>query len=473
MVLMSDSVKSKIVKTLLMILVLAFVLSSISGILFITNRYNVIEIDDNKIDINRFVDESNDYKRRIYRDDMTNEEKNAINSKDFLFVVLNRLVEFNVMLEEIKNYKFIEPEDLIIPRIVNDTNFMVDNKFNIDQFNSVLKSNNITENQFIESIQKNESINKFLSSFVENIIDVNENYLESTFIFSNTYKDITLFKVKKNKINIKNIDKITDEEIKRYYNNNIALFILPEQRKIDFIKLDKEYDLEKLKDTVSLSENIDDLAKTLKTKSQSLGYININTLKELKNKYKDIENIFFTDVNELSVIESTDNDGVFIYSVVDVEKERVKTLDESKNDVVNYISEEYRKKQQKNIVAEYLDNYKNTNFNGKVLLDKGFELKKVKIYNDVKNFSSQFIDTVLKIGNGGFTEIFEDGDEFYFGFVNDEGIFNEKSENFITLDNVKTKIEKSFTTSLRESYFEYNNKKYNVKINYKLLDLIN
>ena len=50
-------------KGLLIILIFAFVLSSLSSIIFMTNKYNVIAVDDTKININEFVKILNILKR--------------------------------------------------------------------------------------------------------------------------------------------------------------------------------------------------------------------------------------------------------------------------------------------------------------------------------------------------------------------------------------------------------------------------
>ena len=52
---MKNFFDKKYSKYLLLLLAFAFILSSVSGIIFMTNKYNIISVDNKKIGINEFL----------------------------------------------------------------------------------------------------------------------------------------------------------------------------------------------------------------------------------------------------------------------------------------------------------------------------------------------------------------------------------------------------------------------------------
>lgn len=120
----------------------------------------------------------------------------------------------------------------------------------------MLKNFNITENQYIGDIQNRETIEFLFSTFINDTL-INEKYIDNIFKAINSYKNVEIFKISKNKISIKQ-EKIDEEAIKKYYNNNVNKFIIPEQREINYIKIDnpKDEDIQKLEELLLISNNL-------------------------------------------------------------------------------------------------------------------------------------------------------------------------------------------------------------------------
>lgn len=100
-----EYLKSKYTKFLLMILIAVFVLSSISGILFMTNKYNIINIDGNKIGINEFVNLVNYERQLAYTTDTSSEKLDFLNSNDFFLLTIDKAVNSRVIDMELKDFK--------------------------------------------------------------------------------------------------------------------------------------------------------------------------------------------------------------------------------------------------------------------------------------------------------------------------------------------------------------------------------
>ena len=110
-------------KGLLIILIFAFVLSSLSSIIFMTNKYNVIAVNDIKININEFVKILNNEKQRRYALNQTEKEVDFLNSKDFMFIMVSNLLREKIINKEIEFYNIKEPNNVILSKIAKENYF--------------------------------------------------------------------------------------------------------------------------------------------------------------------------------------------------------------------------------------------------------------------------------------------------------------------------------------------------------------
>ncbi len=468
-----DYLKSNCVKFLLGILILAFILSSISGILFMTNKYNIINIDGNKVNINEFINVVNNEKRSIYSANQNKETLDFLNSRNFLFLTIDKMINSDILDLEIKNFKLKKPEELILNTIVKESYFFTNGKFDLKKFHSMLKGLNISEKQYIETVQSSESISFLLASIVDNI-KINDKYIDDIFEITNSYKNIDLFKINKDKIKVK-LDKIENSEIENYYTNNIIKFIIPEQRKIDYIKIEnfKEDDIKKLEDLLLMSNNLSEIAKEFNIKIKTYGYVDLNNINEKNTEnINNIINAFSFSLNDFSNIEKNDN-SIFVFSVTDIKKEYTKNLEESKAEIVNIITDERKNEQYKQIVKDYINEYKNSNFNDTIIKDKGFSVKNLDVYRNDVNFDVNFINEVITTKDKSITEVYLDNNDIYFGYVKLTKKINEDNENFVNKDIVRESVYSSINRTIQQEYSKYlKNTKHKVKVNYKLLDLI-
>lgn len=465
--------KSKYAKFLLMILIAAFVLSSISGVLFMTNKYNIVNIDGEKVNINEFINVVNNEKQLVYSLNPTEERMEFLNSEEFLYTTLKKVINSRLIDNELKFFRLEKPENLIIKKITKEPYFFTNGKFDIKKFHKLLENFSMTENQYIRDIKDRESIEFLFSSFVNDII-VSEKYLDNIFNSINTYKNITLFRIPKNKLAIKN-DVITDEMIKKYYNNNTRQFIIPEQRKIDYIKLEnpKEENIQKLEELLLVADSLEEIAKELNIKSKSYGFVDKAILGQ-KNieEINNLESAFSFNVNDFSNIEKTGN-NVFIFSVTDIKKEHIKTEAESKKEIIAILEKENKENKYKELVTKNIDDYKKSNFNNKILLNSGFSSNNLDIYRNTDGYDKSFINEIIFGKIGATTEIYMDENNLYFAHINSTKTLKNDNKDFISRESIEENTYDSMAESLQATYVEYlGNVKHKVKVNYKLLDLI-
>ena len=458
-------------KCLLSILIIAFILSSISGIIFMTNKYNVVVVDNKKVNINEFVRVLNGEKQKIFAYNQDMSQIDFLNSREFMIMTLNNVVNSSLLDKEIENYRINEPNEIILSKIYKEHYFYTDNKFDITKLRNLLKNYNMTEYDYMEMIRINDNI-EFLESLISGI-GVNNLIAVGVFNIENKYKEISLFSINKKLLKVDDVE-ASEADIKEYYNKNIDKFTILESRKVDYIKIDdfKADDVSKVEELLSTSNNIADVAKNLNLEVNSFDYVDATKANDLLKKYN-IGDIVSYKVNDFSGVKTVDN-ALYVFSVVDIKNERVQTLEEVKNDIRNIIVTEAMNNNYKKVVLNYINDYRNGGYKNNILTVKGFKIKKDKVSkNKESNYDKNFVDEVLASKNMETTGVFLNENDVYFAFVNDEGIVGEDDDSFVSINLVEQDLEASMLDDIKRQYTGYlTNKKYNVKVNYKLLDLI-
>ena len=461
-------------KGLLIILIFAFVLSSLSGIIFMTNKYNVIAVDDTKININEFIKILNNEKQRRYALNQTEKEADFLNSKDFMCVMVSNLLREKIINKEIEFYNIKEPNDVILSKIAKESYFYTNNKFDIGKFHKLLEQYGMTEYEYIETIKNSDNIS-FLISLINNN-RTNDFIVDKIFNNTNQYKDVSIFAINKNLIKIQT-PSIKNEDIEKYYSENIDSFIIPESRKIDYIELENftNEDETNIQELLLISDNISEIATKMNTKTQTFGYVDNVSIFNLVDKYGDeINNIFAYKLNDFSNIKKIDN-KLYVFSVVDIKNEKKQTFDEVKNKIKNILISNEKEKQYKEVVSKYIEEFKNKNYINSTLTNRSFKITNIKITKNENNtkYQQEFINNILKLQNKDVSDVYVDNNTIYFGYIKNVGIIDQNNDNFIDNDSIKYEIMSSVADDIYLKYMQYlQNTKYKVKINYNLLDLI-
>lgn len=462
---------SKWSKILLGILIAAFIVSSISGIMFMADKYNIISMDDKKININEFIRILNNEKQKIYLTNQSDEQLDFLNSKQFMIITLNKLINESLIEKEIENFKLKEPDEIILKQITKEKYFYTNNKFDLDKFHKILKSYNMSDYSYMEMLRNNNSM-VFLNSLI-NLLSFNNFIVNNIFNKENGYKAITIFSLSKKLMQLDNID-VNNEDINNYYKNNISNFNVPETRKIDYIEFEKftSDDSKKIEELLLTSDTINDIAKSMNVKLNTLGYITIDEAEKNK-EYNSLEEAFTYKINDFSTIKKINN-KVFIFSVTDIKNSRTKTIDEVKDEIKNTLINQVKNDKYKNIVMSYVNDYIKDNYNRNYLTNKGFKFVNLDISKkSITDYDIDFINNVLNTEKGKITDIFVDNNKVYFAYIRNNKVYTKNSEYFTSNEELQNYFYTSLNEDLKNHYINYlQNVKYQVKINYKLLNLI-
>ena len=459
MLVIKNFLNKKYSKYLLLLLAFAFVISSISGIVFMTNKYNIISVDSKKVGINEFIKMLNSKREIDYYSSKNKEDISFLNSKEYMVNFLSSLLYDTILYKSIYDYRLLPSNDVILEKIINEESFKTNGMFDLDRFNNIMAAYNITQQNYID-LMKDQDSQSFLFSIFNNKIDVS-NMADIIFNYSNLYKNVVVYKINKNKLNV--IKKtFTEKELKEYYDTNIDDFKEKEKRKIDYIVLDKNIDRNKVEELLLTSFDIKELAKSLGNNIKSLGYLTNEDI--LKNE--DIKDLTKYNINDLSNIKIK-QDNYIIYSVVDIKGGVLKTFEESKEKISLILNEKYIDDECKKIVNSYIKEQKNDRF----FINNGFDVENIKITNNYDKYGKDFIDNILS--SNTYSDVFVDDNYVFFAKIKDSGVISKNEDGFVDKENIRYELESSFANDIQNLYINYLNKyKYKVKVNYKLLDLI-
>ena len=456
---MKNFFDKKYSKYLLLLLAFAFILSSVSGIIFMTNKYNIISVDNKKIGINEFLRMLNSKRQIDYYSAKNKEAVAFLNSREYMTNFLNNLLYETILYKSIYDLELLPNNDFILSEIIKEEVFKTNGNFDLNKFNTLISTYNLTQQNYIDLMKDQES-QTFLFSLFGNKLN-NDNIVDIFFNYNNLYKDVTVYKINKNNLKIKD-GVFTDNDLKEYYESNIDDFKEEETRKIDYIVLNKDIDKNKVEELLLTSFDIKELASKLNVSIKTLGYLNSANI--LKNE--NINDLINYNVNDFSKLK-IDGDNYLVYSVVDIKEGKLKTFEESKKIITNILNKIYIDNNAKEVVSNYIKENKNRQF----FVNKGFTSKNYKITRTLSDFNEDFVKNVLS--SDKYSNVFIDGDFVYFAKINSSGFITDKDSNFVSKEDIKNNINILFGDDVRNAYFNYlNNYKYKVKVNYKLLDLI-
>lgn len=464
--------KSNFTKYLLGVLVLAFVFSSISSILFMSNKYNIIIGKYKKVNINEFVSILNNEKRSMASLKLTEEQMAQLNSKEFMLSTLNRVLYSKLIDMEVENFVIQKPKKLILDDILQEKDFHTDGKFDINKLERFLKRYNITEQDYIKVLR--ESHNKrFLIDTLAELLDVNGYSLKILQSEANKYKNIEIFSIEKGRLENYSGD-VTEDEMKRYYNSNINSFVIPEERRLDYIKI-TNYTEDQINEFQSLKAkglSIQEIAKEMSLKVDTYGYLKKEDI-ESNKKYQDVPNIFEYTIGKVFAPKRKDKD-VYFYHIADLKESRVKNLDEVKKEVKMAIQDKKTEELRFEIVTKIVEEYKKKGFNSEFLVSKNFKIQNKRgVVKKSENYNKDFLAAVMKTKKGKVTGVFADDKVLYFAFVRAEGVLTKDNKQYTDATEIRKELFEEDSDRLFRYYTSYlRDKKYKLRVNYKLLDLI-
>lgn len=470
-----DFKKGPWMKFLLIMLAVSFVLSGVIGFLGGIGEGNIIKIDKKRIGANNFIRYLNNKKSQYFTQELTQNDLNFINSKEFVYESLREFISMDLLQYEIEKLKLKEPRDVIFENIYNDARFKgSDGVFNITTFRNMLEQSGITEDYYIEYIGMVESQSALLNLIMSLNLNVNSVVKKIT-EKENKYATVDIVSIPQTSLKFTKKTP-TDEEIQNYYEENSEKFLVPEEKIISFIEINlskntNDSDITTLQDATLVANNMDELAKKYNAKKQEFSYIAGKTTQpeDMNSELLEYGAGTFSDL-----IYKGEN-TYKIYYIENVIPTRTLELAEVKAVIAETLSAENTAKNEMEVVENLIREMKkdgianvakarnfNVESNKKVYRNEEDKMELVQTtfsIKDVNSFGSPYFDSNKKEYKAVFLKSIhniEKGDPKY---ISEETIGNRLDKNY------KNSVYKTFQNYLYDS-----NK---IIVNYKLLDSIN
>jgi hypothetical protein len=460
-------------KILLMLLVFAFVISSVSGIIFLTDRYDVMTSDGGDIHVNEYIKDIENERNGLLEQYIQKNGKledldySFFNSDIFLNTILEKMINQRLIKFEVKYHNINQKVELVASKVLKEQTFYTNNRFDELKFRQHLSEYNITEKQFLDVLKQNEEIN-FLTGLFTIVTYGDKIMIEKMFKYSNVQKNILYFSKNKKDFIIKS-GNYSSEEIAEFYEKNKFLFEVPETKKIDYLEFDDLSQRDNIYEALLTSDTLEELAEKTNKKIKSFGYVNINeTLLETKH---DLGKIFLLNEKELSDLETV-NDKLYVYVVANVREKHFDTIENSRKKIIDLLDEGKRN----TLIIENAENLLNKfkkDKNENYLKINGFSSKKVELTRINKEYDDDFIKNVFSKKKNEVTDIFQDEEKVYFAIIKDEIELKLDDENYTPMQTIFKDISESVMSSVQVDYMKYLKEvRYKVKINKKLLKLL-
>ena len=435
------------------------------------------------------------FSNEFFDNDFVNKISTVVNQNrvvDFYKVKKSELKLDNISVEEneIKKYyndnlkQFIIPEKKKIDFIAIGKDFDANKKLTKEEIKKYYDDNidlfKIDKTYEIYDIKtkdkdKLEKLLKYVKNNKNiNIDDIIYNYLprEETEISSKTLtaegldflynKDIKNLKANEYSDIIAYNDKFGIVFVKNIAPKTIKSFEEVENIIVNTLKAGKDTKIiENLKNLLLSKKNLNEVADELQLKVENLGTF---TREEFKDKYFVLgDNVYNLSLNQFSSIVEADA-VYYVYTVSDVENEKLLSLAEKHNDIENILKDEKIDKLGKEHLQE--------------LIKSGFEGIKYDLTNNVEvnresnKFDKKFIDNIYKINVNDFTDIYTDKNDFYFAVLKRKKTISSHEENYVDVATIKKDLNEGIKKELEKKYLDYLKKFYKTKINYDLLKYI-
>ncbi|MFN8771237.1 MAG: peptidylprolyl isomerase [Neisseriaceae bacterium] len=248
----------KLVKGIMIVIIASFVLWGIGSYIgMVGDDGYIAKVGDSKI-----------YERDI--DNVMQQNKQYTDKMQVLFSLINR----QLIIDNANNYNLTATTKQLQNEISNIPAFQESGSFAVNKYKEFLSNSGQTASQFQNSVQQQIVINQFVNVF------------KDTYFNSNAFNDkFAQLLSRERNVSTYTIDpktfysKITinDKQINDYYKQNIAQFTIPEQVKVQYIKLSPDT----LQNNIKISE------------SAVSSYINAHE-SELSNTKVDVSHILFS-----------------------------------------------------------------------------------------------------------------------------------------------------------------------------------
>ena len=159
------------------------------------------------------------------------------------------IINQKILLSAAKDAGLLVSDKQAKKEIIKIENFQTEGKFDETLFQSSVRANGFTPEEYINLVKNSVSMDSFLQGISNGNLESKDNLLKFINAFEKT-RDLEFIVI--NFENIKSNQKVLDDEVLTFYQANPLLFLDDERRSIQYIK----FNLDSFKDGIEVDENL-------------------------------------------------------------------------------------------------------------------------------------------------------------------------------------------------------------------------
>jgi peptidyl-prolyl cis-trans isomerase D len=232
-------IHSKPIKVLLIVVILSFVLWGVGDVLRSTYSGNIAEVENygaiTEIDLARQMrNEIGQYENVLGRQ-LTNEEIETMNIKR---IALAKLINNKVLVAAAHKFGIEVNDSLALKYITKNPQFHNENGvFDKNRFKAIIANSNIAESDYINLLKQDIAVDLLVRATTYNV-SLPDIIKSKVIDFYNQEKFVTSLYFPKN-YNFP-VTQASEDEIKEYYEQNKRMYLIPELRSFEYIKIVKQ-----------------------------------------------------------------------------------------------------------------------------------------------------------------------------------------------------------------------------------------
>ncbi len=219
-------------KIILAFVALTFVLFGVSEFILGSPNSWVVKIGGTTVGLNAFNRALQSDREMILASNKSEEALKYLESNQFQSEVLGRIVN-KIMIEKLhEDLGVSASKKLILEAVAKDQNFKKDGKFDHEIFKNFLAKNGFNEEKYVNEISNDVTATMILQT-MSMVAPLNYDSILETENFKQEKRlaDVVTISEK----NVTKVEKISDEELQKFFTENKKSYALPEIRKISYL----------------------------------------------------------------------------------------------------------------------------------------------------------------------------------------------------------------------------------------------
>ena len=224
--------QTKLAKVILGIIIIPFALFGIDSYLSsVGNNIQIASVNDEPITSQELEDTESQFIAQIKSQDESADPK-MFEDIGFKKAVLDKLITTKLVNQEIKNSGFYISDNQVGTYIAGMPEFQRDGRFSKDQYDEILKINNLTPKEFDNSIRNDLGTQQVRNS-LRKLIYTPKNKIQPLVNLAYQKRDVSIFELKQNTFK-KKVD-LSEAALNKVYEESKSSFVRPDQVKIEFV----------------------------------------------------------------------------------------------------------------------------------------------------------------------------------------------------------------------------------------------